>query len=95
MIWRSYILTLPKDYCPLLSNPVGLYTSRGAYFNRKDVKQAIHAPLDVEWQICSYKNVFAGRDRSLDPIQAVLPQVIEGLYLTPILQPCMALKLMN
>lgn len=48
------------------------------YFDRADVKAAMHAPADVNWQECSAINVFNGSDNSLDPIQHVLPQVIEA-----------------
>ncbi|KAL9089402.1 MAG: hypothetical protein Q9165_005723 [Trypethelium subeluteriae] len=35
------------------------------YFNRTDVKQAIHAPIDTNWMICTDGNVFVnGRDNS-------------------------------
>jgi carboxypeptidase D len=54
------------------------------YFDRDDVKLAMHAPMDAEWQECQGP-VFVGRggpehegDLSLDPIQKVLPQVIEA-----------------
>ena len=54
------------------------------YFNRSDVKAAIHAPQDVEWAECKGP-VFIGDggpqgegDLSADPIQAVLPQVIDA-----------------
>ena len=47
------------------------------YFDRADVKAAFHAPADVEWQECSGP-VFVSRDNSADPIQKVLPQVIEA-----------------
>ena len=55
------------------------------YFNRKDVKEAIHAPLDIQWSAGG--NVFKGGplvgpegegDLSPDPIQHVLPQVINA-----------------
>ena len=57
-----------------------------AYYNRKDVKQAIHAPGDVKWETCTYDPVFVYNrkngtityDNSLDPTQKVLPQVIEA-----------------
>ena len=78
--------------CPLLwdvlSFPTQLvYTYPGAttYFNRTDVKQALHAPLDVSWAECSgpvYTGGSSGPemegDNSADPIQKVLPQVIEA-----------------
>jgi len=54
------------------------------YFDREDVKIAMHAPLDIDWQECSGP-VFLGDggpefegDLSLDPIQYVLPKVIEA-----------------
>jgi carboxypeptidase D len=79
--------------CPLLwdvlSFPTQLtYTPEGAttYFNRTDVKQAMHAPLDSNWMVCTDNAVFIGNgtgpegegDNSADPIQHVLPQVIEA-----------------
>jgi len=82
-----------NQQCPLLydvlSFPTQLvYTYPGAttYFNRTVVKQAIHAPLDVDWTECSNEAVFVGGDsgpeeegdNSADPIQHVLPQVIEA-----------------
>ncbi len=77
--------------CPLLSDPLGYptdlqYSPPGlpVYFNRTDVKKAMHAPLDVEWIECKGP-VFVGDggpedegDLSPDPIQSVLPQVIEA-----------------
>ncbi|OSD01947.1 alpha/beta-hydrolase [Trametes coccinea BRFM310] len=48
------------------------------YFDRQDVKQAIHAPLNVTWAECSDINVFVrGGDQSLPPAFTVLPNVIE------------------
>jgi carboxypeptidase D len=63
--------------------PVGFET----YFNRADVKKALHAPAHIEWGECN-GNPFIGDnghggpegegDLSADPIQKVLPQVIEA-----------------
>ncbi|KAG9597901.1 serine carboxypeptidase, partial [Aureobasidium melanogenum] len=79
--------------CPLLWDVLGfptqlVYSPAGAdvYFNRTDVKRAIHAPLNVSWAECSNNAVFTGGnsgpetegDTSPDPIQDVLPQVIEA-----------------
>jgi len=79
--------------CPLLwdvlSFPTQLvYTPDGAttYFNRTDVKKAMHAPLDANWMECTNQAVFIGNgtgpegegDNSADPTQKVLPQVIES-----------------
>jgi len=77
--------------CPIPADVLGFptdiaYSYRGQpiYFNRTDVKKAMHAPLDINWAECSGP-VFVGDggpmqegDLSLDPIQHVLPQVIEA-----------------
>ena len=47
------------------------------YFDREDVKRAIHAPLNVTWTECSNINVFPRGDGSLPPGLSVLPSVIE------------------
>ncbi|KAL9073142.1 MAG: hypothetical protein Q9157_004855 [Trypethelium eluteriae] len=84
-----------SDYCPLLgdvvSSPGGLSClPQTYYFNRSDVKAALHAP-NISWSECGEHNVFLGNfthgigagpegenDLSPDPIQHVLPQVIEA-----------------
>lgn len=79
--------------CPVLGDVLGypsniqyLYSSTAMdtlYFNRTDVKAALHVPESISWSECSGP-VFAGRggpygngDESEDPIQGVLPKVIE------------------
>ncbi|KAI0637548.1 alpha/beta-hydrolase [Trametes polyzona] len=47
------------------------------YFDREDVKRAIHAPLNVTWAECSDIDVFPHGDRSAPPAFTVLPSVIE------------------
>ena len=47
------------------------------YFNRTEVKKAIHAPVDVDWGECSAIDVFPKGDKSLPPAFTVLPNVIE------------------
>ena len=47
------------------------------YFNRREVKEAIHAPIDTRWTECSNVNVFPNGDQSLPPAFTVLPSVIE------------------
>ncbi|KAI0285118.1 Alpha/Beta hydrolase protein [Russula aff. rugulosa BPL654] len=50
------------------------------YFNRADVKAAIHAPADVDWTLCAGfagVNVFPQDDSSLPSSLTVLPNVIE------------------
>lgn len=77
--------------CPIPWDVLGfptqlLYSPPGApdvYFNRTDVKRAIHAPLDVLWGVCTTQPVLLGDkntsgDNSVDSIQHVLPQVIEA-----------------
>ncbi|KAK4938528.1 hypothetical protein LTR10_021060 [Elasticomyces elasticus] len=81
----------PNLQCPLLSDPLGyptdlIYSYPGLppYFNRTDVKEAMHAPLTTTWVECTGP-VFVGDggpededDTSADPLQAVLPRVIEA-----------------
>lgn len=89
-----------NEQCPLLWDVLGfptqlVYSPAGAdvYFNRSDVKAAIHAPQSVSWAECTDGAVFIGGakdgayytggpegegDLSADPIQKVLPQVIEA-----------------
>ena len=47
------------------------------YFDRPDVKKAIHAPTNVSWVECSQIDVFPNGDQSLPPAFTVLPSVIE------------------
>jgi len=49
------------------------------YFDREDVKEAIHAPTDVKWTLCTdtQADVFPNGDASLPPAFTVLPNVIE------------------
>ncbi|CAL5872611.1 uncharacterized protein PFLUO_LOCUS6876 [Penicillium psychrofluorescens] len=78
--------------CPLLwdvlASPASIdYKAVGStiYFDRPDVKRALHAP-NVTWLECSNQPVFVGGnsgpeqegDTSANPIEHVLPQVIEG-----------------
>lgn len=47
------------------------------YFDRQDVKVAIHAPTDVTWTECSDINVFPRGDASQPSGLTVLPNIIE------------------
>jgi carboxypeptidase D len=47
------------------------------YFDREDVKKAVHAPLNQTWYECTDTNVFPEGDASLPPAFTVLPDVIE------------------
>ena len=83
-----------SDLCPLLWDVLGHrtqfdYIPAGAavYPNRTDVKAAMHAP-NIPWYLDQHSAVFVADggdggpeisgDTSLDPIQKVLPQVIEA-----------------
>ena len=60
-----------------LTNSSGSEADTPIYFNRTDVKKAIHAPLDVDWTLCTDVNVFPNGDSSLPSAFTVLPNVIE------------------
>jgi carboxypeptidase D len=47
------------------------------YFNRRDVKEALHAPFEKEWSVCTNKVGTDPDKRSPLPIQGVLPRLIE------------------
>lgn len=47
------------------------------YFDRQDVKEAIHAPVDVTWAEYSNISVFPHGDASLPPALTVLSGVVE------------------
>ncbi|EEB88253.1 hypothetical protein MPER_14014, partial [Moniliophthora perniciosa FA553] len=47
------------------------------YFDREDVKRAIHAPVNVTWTECSNVRVFPRGDASDPPAWTVLPNAIE------------------
>ncbi|KAI0472832.1 alpha/beta-hydrolase [Xylariaceae sp. FL0804] len=72
--------------CPLLWDVLGFpgsitYSptdSGPVYFDRTDVKAAIHAPTDMTWEECSSTNVFKGSDRSDPSSWAVIPQVADA-----------------
>ncbi|OWZ61190.1 hypothetical protein AYX15_06581 [Cryptococcus neoformans] len=77
--------------CPFLWDVLGMptqlnYAPGGVYFNRSDVKAAMHAPQHIDWAGCAAIPVFVGGedgpqgngDLSRDPIQEVLPKVIEA-----------------
>lgn len=83
-----------SDACPLQSDPLGFpglleYITPGlpVYFDRPDVKRAMHAPDHIDWVVCSSNPVFLAPydqgpeeyegDLSADPIQYVLSKVIE------------------
>ncbi|KAK3365057.1 carboxypeptidase cpdS precursor [Lasiosphaeria ovina] len=69
---------------PILYDPLGFSNQPGGdtsevFFNRRDVKEALHAPLDVEWAECSGPVFAGGADDDLsDPsVVRALPSVID------------------
>ncbi|KAI1081101.1 Alpha/Beta hydrolase protein [Whalleya microplaca] len=72
--------------CPLLWDILGFpgsltYLPAGAeiYFDRADVKRAIHADVNTTWYQCSPDSVFAGRGDTSDPSTwRVIPHVVEA-----------------
>lgn len=46
------------------------------YFNRPDVKAAIHAPVNVQWSECN-SPVFVGSGDTSPPPSDVLPRVMK------------------
>ncbi|KAK4127586.1 alpha/beta-hydrolase [Parathielavia appendiculata] len=72
--------------CPLLWDVLGFpgsmpYLPEGAsiYFDRLDVKRAIHAPENITWEECSSDPVFVNdTDTSLPSSLSVLPRVIDA-----------------
>ncbi|KAK4104925.1 alpha/beta-hydrolase [Parathielavia hyrcaniae] len=72
--------------CPLLWDVLGFpgsmpYLPEGAsiYFDRPDVKRAIHAPEHVTWEECSSDAVFInGTDASPPSALSVLPRVVDA-----------------
>ncbi|TID20844.1 serine-type carboxypeptidase F [Venturia nashicola] len=82
-----------SSMCPILSDPLAYPSDLqyqydgmgGVYFNRSDVKAAIHVAQDLSWSECSGPvfvrsagGLYRNGDTSLDPIQSVLPRVIEA-----------------
>jgi hypothetical protein len=76
----SHILMLPELSVPYLTRGSFFQTQVSPlYFNREDVKKAIHAPINVDWTLCTdtFSDVFPNGDPSLPPAFTVLPNVIE------------------
>lgn len=60
-----------QDHCPQLSDPLG----ENPYFDRPDVKKAIHAP-ETKWTLC-VNTAFVNNDDSEPPSKRELPNVID------------------
>ncbi|KAK0674151.1 carboxypeptidase [Cercophora samala] len=73
------------SFCPRMYDPLGFlagipYMPPGekTYFDRDDVKAAIHAPMNVTWNECSSDYVFASHEDGSGPSTVyALPNVID------------------
>lgn len=71
--------------CPIPYDPLGFagstyYIPEGAppiYFNRSEVKSALHVPESSDWEMCK-DNVFPTGDNSAPSSHFAIPRVIEG-----------------
>lgn len=63
------VLGFPGTFPQIQVNPV--------YFNRQDVKAAIHAPMNVQWSECNSPVFVGSGDTSPLPTWDVLPRVIK------------------
>ncbi|KAF4122239.1 hypothetical protein GMORB2_7832 [Geosmithia morbida] len=54
------------------------YPNTSIYFDRPDVKKALHVSENVKWEICSTGSVFVGGDSSLPSALHEIPAVIES-----------------
>jgi carboxypeptidase D len=71
--------------CPLLWDVLGFpgsmpYLPEGGsiYFDRADVKRAIHAPVNATWEECASHDVFVnGTDHSVPSTVSAIPHVID------------------
>ncbi|KAL7929837.1 alpha/beta-hydrolase [Trichoderma chlorosporum] len=64
------------DHCPTVYTPLN---AENPYFNRDDVKKAIHAPISINWAACFDHpfNTTTGTDDSPPPLLKQLPYVID------------------
>jgi len=72
------ILDIPPAYWDVLDAPQRWPGMQGdaVYFNREDVKQALHVPTNGKWTECT-RGVFPNGDQSAPPAVSILPRVIE------------------
>jgi hypothetical protein len=62
---------------PIYSGTFPQIQVQPVYFNDPKVKEAIHAPVEVEWSECATQSVFVGsEDTSLPSSFEVLPRVM-------------------
>ncbi|KAK6071167.1 serine carboxypeptidase [Seiridium cupressi] len=69
----------PEPYDPLGFAAGNVYSPPGApviYFNRTEVKQALHVPVDTDWEMCK-NGVFPTGDQSPSSSLVQIPKVID------------------
>ena len=67
LLWHILSFPTPLEYAPGGST---------TYFDRTNVKRALHVPLDTDWEICA--DGVQRYDTSAMSIERVIPQVIEA-----------------
>ena len=80
--WNLYqvaqLLPVPDDVLGFPYSDFYVAPGREIYFNRTDVKKAINAPVDVDWQICAEESVFDSDHDGSDPSSyAAIPNVVD------------------
>lgn len=75
---NSQILDIPPSFWDVLDAPQRWPGMQGEaiYFNREDVKKALHVPTTTKWAECS-PGVFPQGDQSLPPAGTVLSSVLD------------------
>lgn len=73
----AQILPVPEDVLGFPYSRMFLPPGRHIFFNRKDVKRAIHAPKDVDWALCAIDPVFVNGDDSDPSSYRAIPNVID------------------
>lgn len=72
----AQLLPIPDDVLGFPSSQQYVAPGTQIYFNRTDVKQAIHAPDNINWEICASESVFKGGDNSDPSSYKTIPNVI-------------------
>ena len=74
----SQMLPIPDDVLGFPATTMFLPPGQQVYFDRTDVKRAIHAPEEVKWSICADASVFVDdQDTSEVSGRSTIPSVIE------------------
>lgn len=58
---KCFDIYMVNQTCPKAPDPITASSGRKAYFDRSDVKAALHAPTSVKWAMCGVtRKVFTG-----------------------------------